>query len=80
MSATLNTFWIACKNGNVEMAQQILSENPTIDVLAAGEHAFRVACSNGHLKIAQLLISVKPDIDISAPDCWGGGNQRKCIS
>ena len=61
-----NQFCYACHNGDLELAQQLLSNNPTIDISHFNEFAFRGACYNNRLKIAQWLLHVKPDINISA--------------
>ena len=57
-------FCIACQNGNLEEAQQLLRENPDINISVYYECAFRLACAYGHLVVSQWLLQVKPDIDI----------------
>ena len=59
-------FLYACKNGHLEIAQQMFQIKPNIDISALDEYAFRWACGKGHLNIAQWLLQVKPTIDISA--------------
>ena len=62
----MNKLIDACKEGNLENAQQILLFNPTIDVSANSEYAFQLACGNGHLHVAQWLLQIKPTINVSA--------------
>ena len=56
-----------CKNGNLDMAKQLLLLiKPDIDISAKNEYVFRSSCLGGHLEVAKWLLSIKPDIDISA--------------
>ena len=58
-------FCNACKNGNLELAQQLLRENPDISISAYNECAFRNACFRSHLEVARWLFQIKPTINIS---------------
>ena len=54
----------ACKNGNLELAQQLFyNNNITLEI---NKLAFCLACYHGCLHVAQWLLSVNPDINISA--------------
>ena len=59
-------FIYACKEGNLKLAQQLLQNNPNIDISYQNEYAFRMACQTGQLHVAQWLLKVKPTINISA--------------
>ena len=59
-------FLNACRDGNLELAQQLFKNNPTIDISADNELTFQYACYYGYLQVAQWLLEVKPTINISA--------------
>lgn len=61
-------FITACKEGNLELAQLILQNNPTIDISANNNSAFVDSCYLGYLDIVQWLYTIIPIIDISAFD------------
>lgn len=45
---------VSCMNGHLELAQWLLSVNPTLNATLA----FKWACRRGHLKVAQWLSTV----------------------
>ena len=55
-------FRILCKSGNLEEAQQLLLENPTINISAMDDSVFINAYWGGHLLVAQWLQSLKPHL------------------
>ena len=59
-------FQHACLNGQLEVAQQLITIRPMIDISAKNEWSFRYACYYGHLEVAKWLLTVNPTIDISA--------------
>ncbi len=64
--------YYASKNGNIEMAQLLLSQ-PGIDINAKnkdGQTPFLNAVAYGHMEITKLLLS-QPGIDINAKDNFG---------
>ena len=66
-------FYIACSNGNLQLAQHLFYVEPQLaidssDMDAFYNLAFHTVCRDGHLYIAQWLLSVKPNINISAND------------
>lgn len=54
----------ACIRGELGNAQQILRDNPNINIML--EDIFCLTCCWGHLHILQWINSVKPDITITA--------------
>ena len=54
-------FYNACVHGNLNLAQQLLQDNPDIDVFGFNNIAFRLACENGHIEVAQWLYNIEPD-------------------
>lgn len=48
-------FQIACENGDLIKALNILDKNPTINIAVDDNYAFLSACEEGHLKVAQWL-------------------------
>lgn len=61
LSKSQYAFEVACVNGQLLLAQWLLSEVPTID---NHKTAFFVSCSNGHVHVAEWILKVKPTIDI----------------
>lgn len=59
-------FEYACDEGNLELAKQLLQENPRINVSANDELSFCNACATGNLELIKWLLEIKPDIDITA--------------
>ena len=58
----------ACKDGNLELAQQLLRDNPDFDIDKSYHGTpppFILACWKGQLAVAKWLLEVKPDINIS---------------
>jgi hypothetical protein len=56
---------IACENGNLKGLQNLLINNPTLDISKKNEWLFQKACRHKHLHITQWLLQIKPDINIS---------------
>ena len=61
-----DAFLQACENGQLDIAQWLLTFKHDINISAKKEYAFRKACKNGHLNVAQWLLNIKPAINISA--------------
>ena len=59
-------FLNACKNGNLDLAKNLLETNPMIEISFNNDHVFQDTCSNGHLNVAKWLLEIKPTINISA--------------
>jgi len=67
INVDVNTrFHLACRTGNLHVAQRLYRNQPTLDISALNDHAFRIACWKGHLEMAQWLYQINPTLDISA--------------
>ena len=79
-------FYSATENGNVEEVEEILRNNPNVNVNWSSENdegstALIIACDNGHDSIVSILLA-HPDIDVNQKDnegwtpfsgaCWYG--------
>ena len=79
-------FYLAAENGNAEELQEILRNNPNLDVNWRNENengstALIIACENDHDSIVSILLA-HPDIDVNLKDldgwtpfssaCWYG--------
>jgi len=79
-------FYLAAENGNAEELQEILRNNPNLDVNWRNENengstALKIACQNGHDSIVSILLA-HLDIDVNLKDldgwtpfssaCWYG--------
>ena len=56
---SIQNFYDACENGNLEVAQSFFHEKVNI------KHAFRKACYCGHVKVAKWLLEKNPEIIIT---------------
>ncbi len=61
-------FGLACNLGKLENAQQLLRENPNIDILFQNGRVLRNAWCNGDKHIVKWLLQMKPEIDIFSFD------------
>ena len=59
-------FQNACKNGNLNKAKTLVTNNSNIDISFGYEMAFREACEYGHLNVAKWLLNIKPNINTIA--------------
>ena len=56
---------MACYEGHLKIAIQLLEIKPDIDISIENDYAFRMACQEGHIKVAKWLFKINPYINIS---------------
>jgi ankyrin repeat protein len=61
-------FYLACTNGEIEKAKNMLLLNPKLRISESNELIFRICCIRGHIEIIKWLLECKPDIDINIYD------------
>ena len=56
---------MACYEGHLKIAIQLLEIKPDIDISIENDYAFRMACQEGHIKVAKWLFKINSYINIS---------------